>query len=240
MPATPVIRLAHLGKHYETRAGPVPVLKDVNLDIEPAEFVAIMGPSGSGKSTLMSILGCLDAPSDGTYVFEGRNVGTLNRDQLADLRNRVIGFVFQGFNLLPRATLLDNVALPLVYAGIVKSERLARARQMLERVGLGPYTASFPDQVSGGQQQRAAIARALINRPRLILADEPTGNLDTRTSQEIMGLLRQLNADGGITVVLVTHDPDIAAHAMRLVHLVDGQVAEDGPLRRRVAGSRAR
>ena len=216
------------------------MLKDVNLDIGPAEFVAIMGPSGSGKSTLMSILGCLDAPSDGIYVFEGRDVGALNRDQLADLRNRVIGFVFQGFNLLPRATLLDNVALPLVYAGVGKSERLARARQMLERVGLGPYTASFPDQISGGQQQRAAIARALINRPRLILADEPTGNLDTRTSQEIMGLLRQLNADGGITVVLVTHDPDIAAHAMRLVHLVDGQVAEDGPLRRRVAGSRAR
>ena len=240
MPAAPVIRLAHLGKHYETRAGPVPVLTDVNLDIGPAEFVAIMGPSGSGKSTLMSILGCLDAPSDGTYVLEGRDVGALSRDQLADLRNRVIGFVFQGFNLLPRATLLDNVALPLVYAGVGKSERLARARQMLERVGLGPYTASFPDQVSGGQQQRAAIARALINRPRLILADEPTGNLDTRTSQEIMGLLRQLNADGGITVVLVTHDPDIAAHAMRLVHLVDGQVAEDGPLRRRVAGSRAR
>ena len=240
MPAAPVIRLAHLGKHYETRAGPVPVLKDVNLDIGPAEFVAIMGPSGSGKSTLMSILGCLDAPSDGTYVFEGRDVGALSRDQLADLRNRVIGFVFQGFNLLPRATTLDNVALPLVYAGVGKSERLATARQMLERVGLGPYTASFPDQISGGQQQRAAIARALINRPRLILADEPTGNLDTRTSQEIMGLLRQLNADGGITVVLVTHDPDIAAHAMRLVHLVDGQVADDGPLRRRVAGSRAR
>jgi len=240
MPAAPVIRLAHLGKHYETRAGPVPVLTDVNLDIGPAEFVAIMGPSGSGKSTLMSILGCLDAPSDGTYVFEGRDVGALSRDQLADLRNRVIGFVFQGFNLLPRATTLDNVALPLVYAGVGKSERLARARQMLERVGLGPYAASFPDQISGGQQQRAAIARALINRPRLILADEPTGNLDTRTSQEIMGLLRQLNADGGITVVLVTHDPDIAAHAMRLVHLVDGQVAEDGPLRRRVAGSRAR
>jgi len=240
MPAAPVIRLAHLGKHYETRAGPVPVLKDVNLDIGPAEFVAIMGPSGSGKSTLMSILGCLDAPSDGTYVLEGRDVGALSGDQLADLRNRVIGFVFQGFNLLPRATTLDNVALPLVYAGVGKSERLATARQMLERVGLGPYTASFPDQISGGQQQRAAIARALINRPRLILADEPTGNLDTRTSQEIMGLLRQLNADGGITVVLVTHDPDIAAHAMRLVHLVDGQVAEDGPLRRRVAGSRAR
>jgi len=240
MPAAPVIRLAHLGKHYETRAGPVPVLKDVNLDIGPAEFVAIMGPSGSGKSTLMSILGCLDAPSDGTYVLEGRDVGALSRDQLADLRNRVIGFVFQGFNLLPRATLLDNVALPLVYAGVGKSERLPRARLMLERVGLRSYTASFPDQVSGGQQQRAAIARALINHPRLILADEPTGNLDTRTSQEIMGLLRQLNADGGITVVLVTHDPDIAAHAMRLVHLVDGQVADDGPLRRRVAGSRAR
>ena len=239
MRAAPVIRLAHLGKRYETRAGPVPVLKDVNLDIGRAEFVAIMGPSGSGKSTLMSILGCLDAPSDGTYVFEGREVGALSRDQLADLRNRVIGFVFQGFNLLPRATLLDNVALPLVYAGVGKSERLPRARLMLERVGLGSYTASFPDQVSGGQQQRAAIARALINHPRLILADEPTGNLDTRTSQEIMGLLQQLNAEEGITVVLVTHDLDIAAHAMRLVHLVDGQVAEDGPLPRRVAGSRA-
>ena len=238
MPAAPVIRLAHLGKHYETRAGPVPVLKDVNLDIGPAEFVAIMGPSGSGKSTLMSILGCLDAPSDGTYVLEGRDVGALSRDQLADLRNRVIGFVFQGFNLLPRATTLDNVALPLVYAGVGKSERLARARQMLERVGLGAHTASLPDQISGGQRQRVAIARALINRPRLILADEPTGNLDTRTSQEIMSLLRQLNADEGITVVLVTHDPDVAAHAKRLVHLVDGQVAHDGPLLRRMAGQR--
>ncbi len=240
MPGAPFIRLTHLGKHYETRAGPVPVLKDVNLDIEPAEFVAIMGPSGSGKSTLMSILGCLDAQSGGTYALEGRDVGTLSRDQLADLRNRVIGFVFQGFNLLPRATLLNNVALPLVYARVGRSERLARAREMLERVGLGPYTASLPDQISGGQQQRVAIARALINRPRLILADEPTGNLDTRTGQEIMGLLRQLNADEGITVVLVTHDPDIAAHAQRLVHLVDGQVAEDGPLPRRAAGSRAR
>ena len=152
----------------------------------------------------------------------------------------MIGFVFQGFNLLPRITLLDNVALPLVYAGVGKSERPLRARYMLERVGLGPYTASLPDQVSGGQQQRVAIARALVNRPRLILADEPTGNLDTRTSQEIMSLLRQLNADEGITVVLVTHDPDIATHAQRLVHLVDGQVAEDGPLPRRAAGSRAR
>ena len=215
------------------------MLKDVNLDIGPAEFVTIMGPSGSGKSTLMNILGCLDAQSGGTYVFEGRDVIALNRDQLADLRNRVIGFVFQGFNLLPRATLLDNVALPLVYAGVGKSERLPRARLMLERVGLRSYTASFPDQVSGGQQQRAAIARALINHPRLILADEPTGNLDTRTGQEIMGLLRRLNAEEGITVVLVTHDPDIAAHAMRLVHLVDGQVVQDGPLPRRVAGSRA-
>ena len=214
------------------------MLKDVNLDIGPAEFVTIMGPSGSGKSTLMNILGCLDASSGGTCVFEGRDVAALNRDQLADLRNRVMGFVFQGFNLLPRITLLDNVALPLVYAGVGKSERPLRARYMLERVGLGPYTASLPDQVSGGQQQRVAIARALVNRPRLILADEPTGNLDTRTSQEIMSLLRQLNADEGITVVLVTHDPDVAAHAKRLVHLVDGQVAHDGPLLRRMAGQR--
>ena len=215
------------------------MLKDVNLDIGPAEFVTIMGPSGSGKSTLMNILGCLDAQSGGTYVFEGCDVIALNRDQLADLRNRVIGFVFQGFNLLPRATLLDNVALPLVYAGVGKSERLLRAGRMLERVGLGPYAASLPSQISGGQQQRVAIARALVNRPRLILADEPTGNLDRRTSQEIMGLLRQLNAEEGITIVLVTHDPDVAAHARRLVHLVDGQVAEDGPLPRRAAGSRA-
>ena len=239
MPGAPFIRLTHLGKHYETRAGPVPVLKDVNLDIEPAEFVAIMGPSGSGKSTLMNILGCLDAPSGGTYVFEGRDVGALNRDQLADLRNRAIGFVFQGFNLLPRATLLDNVALPLVYAGVGKSERLRRAGRMLERVGLGPYAASLPSQISGGQQQRVAIARALVNRPRLILADEPTGNLDRRTGQEIMGLLQHLNAEEGITIVLVTHDRDIAAHARRLVHLVDGKVAHDGPLPRRVPGPRA-
>ena len=150
----------------------------------------------------------------------------------------MIGFVFQGFNLLARATLLDNVALPLVYAGVGKSERRLRARQMLERVGLGAHTASLPDQISGGLRQRVAIARALINRPRLILADEPTGNLDTRTSQEVMGLLRQLNAEEGITVVLVTHDPDIAAQSKRLVHLVDGQVAHDGPLLRRVAGRR--
>ena len=239
MPAEPVIRLAHLGKHYETGAGPVPVLTDVNLDIEPAEFVAIMGPSGSGKSTLMNILGCLDAQSSGTYEFEGRDVGALNREQLADLRNRAIGFVFQGFNLLPRATLLDNVALPLVYAGVGKSERLPRAGRMLEHVGLGPYAASLPGQISGGQQQRVAIARALVNRPRLILADEPTGNLDRRTSQEIMGLLRQLNAEEGITIVLVTHDPDIAANAGRLVQLVDGQVAHDGQLPRRVPGRRS-
>ena len=230
MPAAPAIRLTHLGKDYETRAGPTPALKDVSLDIGPAEFVAIMGPSGSGKSTLMNILGCLDEQSAGTYMFEGRDVGALNRDQLAELRNRVIGFVFQSYNLLPRATLLDNVALPLVYAGVGRSERLSRGRQVLERVGLGAHAASMPDQVSGGQQQRAAIARALINHPRVLLADEPTGNLDTRTSREIMGLVRQLNAEEGITVVLVTHDLDIAAHAKRLVHLVDGQVARDSPL----------
>jgi putative ABC transport system ATP-binding protein len=230
MPRSSAIRLTHVGKHYESRAGPTPVLKDVSLDIGPAEFVAIMGPSGSGKSTLMNILGCLDAQSAGTYMFEGRDVGALNRDQLAELRNGVIGFVFQGFNLLPRANLQDNVALPLVYAGVSRSERLTRARQMLERVGLGPHATSLPDQVSGGQQQRAAIARALINHPRLLLADEPTGNLDTRTSREIMGLLRQLNAEEAITVVLVTHDPDVAVQAKRLVHLVDGQVTRDSPL----------
>ena len=238
MLAAPVIRLTHLGKHYETRAGPVPVLRDLTLEIGPGEFVAIMGPSGSGKSTLMSILGCLDAASEGSYQFEGRDVGVLGRHQLAALRNQVIGFVFQGFNLLARASLLDNVALPLVYAGVGPSERHRKARSMLERVGLGRYEALLPDQISGGQQQRVAIARALVNHPRLILADEPTGNLDTRTGHEIMDLFRRLNADQRITIVLVTHDRDIAAYASRLVHLVDGQVAHDDPVLRRVAGGR--
>ncbi len=224
----PIIRIEGLYKEYETDAGPVPVLKGIDLSIDPGEFVAIMGPSGSGKSTFMNILGCLDVPTRGKYIINGRDVGTLNADQLAHLRNEVIGFVFQGFNLLPRANLEDNVSLPLVYGDVQKSERIARANDMLEKVGLAQYSKSLPNQISGGQQQRVAIARALVNRPKLILADEPTGNLDTRTSGEIMSLFRQLNETDGITVVLVTHEPDIATYAKRLVKFLDGSLIYDG------------
>jgi putative ABC transport system ATP-binding protein len=217
-----------LCKQYETAAGAVPVLKDVSLTITPGEFVAVMGPSGSGKSTFMNILGCLDVPTSGAYVLNGQDTGTLNVDQLAHLRNEVIGFVFQGFNLLPRANLEDNVALPLVYRGVTKTARTTQAIEMLEKVGLKGYGNSMSNQISGGQQQRAAIARALVNRPRLILADEPTGNLDTATSREIMNLFTRLNKEDGITIVLVTHEHDIAAHAKRLVRFVDGRIVHDG------------
>jgi putative ABC transport system ATP-binding protein len=222
-----VIRIEGLYKAYETAAGPVPVLKGIDLVIEPGEFVAIMGPSGSGKSTFMNILGCLDVPTGGRYILNGRDVGSLNTDQLARLRNEVIGFVFQGFNLLPRANLEDNVSLPLVYCNAPKAERHRRANEMLEKVGLARYAKSAPNQISGGQQQRVAIARALVNHPKLILADEPTGNLDTRTSGEIMHIFRTLNEEG-ITIVLVTHEPDIATYAKRLVKFVDGNLTYDG------------
>lgn len=225
-----VIRIEHLYKEYVTDAGPVPVLKDVSLAVAPGEFVAVMGPSGSGKSTFMNILGCLDVATSGGYVLGGRDVGTLNKDELAHLRNQVIGFVFQGFNLLPRTNLEDNVALPLIYCGTPRGERLARAHEMLTMVGLGAYHRSRPNQISGGQQQRVAIARALVTRPRLILADEPTGNLDTATSREIMALFTELNQRDGITIVLITHEPDIAAYAQRLVRLADGRVIYDGPI----------
>jgi putative ABC transport system ATP-binding protein len=225
-----VIRIEHLFKQYETEAGAVPVLKDVSVTIAPGEFVAVMGPSGSGKSTFMNILGCLDVATAGSYVLNGRDVGTLDNDQLAHLRNQVIGFVFQGFNLLPRANLEDNVALPLIYRGVPHEQRLAAAREMLAKVGLDAHRGSRPNQISGGQQQRVAIARALVNRPRLILADEPTGNLDTATSREIMRLFAELNERDGITIVLVTHEPDIAAYAHRLVRLADGRVVYDGPV----------
>jgi putative ABC transport system ATP-binding protein len=223
-----VIRVEHLHKSYETEAGVFPVLKDVNLAIGRGEFVAIMGPSGSGKSTFMNIVGCLDQPTEGRYFLDGNDTGHMDSDQLAALRNRIIGFVFQGFNLLPRAHLIDNVALPLVYAGVARAERQARAMEMLERVGLGSHMRSFPNQISGGQQQRVAIARALANRPSLLLADEPTGNLDSATSREIMELFTSLNREQGITVVLVTHERDVAAYAGRLVRFLDGRVAHDG------------
>ena len=222
-----LIRIEHLCKQYETGAGPVPVLKDVNLEVRRAEFAAIMGPSGSGKSTFMNILGCLDLPTSGRYLLDGRDVGALDADQLAHLRNTTIGFVFQGFNLLPRATISENVALPLVYAGIGREERARKALALIAKVGLASYSRYTPSQISGGQQQRVAIARAMINEPELILADEPTGNLDMKTSHEIMELFTRLNADG-ITVVLVTHEFDIAAYAKRLIRFVDGQITHDG------------
>lgn len=230
--AETVIAVQGLRKTYYTEAGPVPVLHGVDFRMESGEFVAVMGPSGSGKSTFMNILGCLDLASEGDYRLAGEKVSELNPDQLAGLRNRVIGFVFQGFNLLPRANLLDNVALPLVYAGVPRDLRHARAARMLEKVGLGKYGHVRPNQISGGQQQRVAIARALIGEPRLILADEPTGNLDSQTGEEIMTLFCRLN-DEGVSIVLVTHEADIAEHARRLVRFHDGLIVEDAPVSQR-------
>jgi putative ABC transport system ATP-binding protein len=224
--AEPVIRVIGLGKSYETAAGMFPALRGVDLEVDPGEYIAIMGPSGSGKSTFMNLLGCLDTPTAGDYFLAGRNVAHMAKDALASLRNRTLGFVFQGFNLLPRMSLLDNVALPLVYSGTGKDERRAAARAVLQKVGLGQYADSLPSRISGGQQQRVAIARALVNKPRLILADEPTGNLDSHTSEEIMAFFGELNREG-ITVVLVTHEPDIAAHARRQVRFLDGQIVSD-------------
>ncbi len=204
------------------------VLFDVNLSISQGEFVAIMGHSGSGKSTLMNILGCLDTPTSGHYWLSGRDIASLTDDELARERNRNIGFVFQGFNLLKRMTALDNVATPLLYAGVSRAESRKRALELLHRTGLGKFAAYQPTQLSGGQQQRVAISRALVNNPQLILADEPTGNLDTQTSREIMAIFQQLNREQGITIVLVTHEDDIAACTQRLVRLQDGRVVHDG------------
>ena len=222
----PVIRVAGLSKSYETAAGLFPALRGVDLGIDAGEYLAIMGPSGSGKSTFMNLLGCLDTPTTGDYFLAGENVAHMEKAALARLRNRTLGFVFQGFNLLPRMSLQDNVALPLVYAGIDKDTRREKARQLLDKVGLGKCAESLPNRISGGQQQRVAIARALVNEPRLILADEPTGNLDSHTSEEIMRLFGDLNAEG-ITIVLVTHEQDIAAHCKRQVRFLDGQIVSD-------------
>ena len=221
-----VIEVRNIYKDYQTAAGAFPVLKDVNLTIERGDYVAIMGPSGSGKSTFMNILGCLDRPTAGEYFLDGHQVSTLSGNALAQLRNKTIGFVFQGFNLLARSNLLDNVSLPLVYSGVDKKTRHERAEQVLIKVGLGKYLNSRPSQISGGQQQRVAIARALVNEPRLILADEPTGNLDSKTSEEIMQLFDSLNKEG-ISIVLVTHETDIAEHAKRQVRFLDGKIVHD-------------
>lgn len=221
-----VIEIQGLYKDYDTAAGIFPVLKDVNLTIDDGEYVAIMGPSGSGKSTFMNILGCLDRPTKGEYMLDGHSVKSLSSNELAKLRNKTIGFVFQGFNLLARSTLVENVSLPLVYAEDQKELRSKIAKNILERMGLGNYFDSKPSQISGGQQQRVAIARALVNQPRIILADEPTGNLDSKTSDEIMKIFDELNQIGN-TIIIVTHENDIADHASRQVRFLDGKIVED-------------
>jgi putative ABC transport system ATP-binding protein len=222
----PLISVSGLSKYYLEN---MPVLKDINFSIDSGEFVAIMGHSGSGKSTLMNILGCLDTATDGYYYLEGRDTAALSSDELAVLRNRLIGFVFQGFNLLPRSSILDNIGLPLLYAGKSKAERREQALLMLDRVGLAGFGERKPNQLSGGQQQRVAIARALVTDPKLILADEPTGNLDTQTGEDIMKIFHILNEKHNITIILVTHEADIAAHAKRLIRVVDGRIASDQP-----------
>ena len=226
-----LVELIDVQKSYFSNRVETPVLHGINVSMQRGDFVAVMGQSGSGKSTLMNILGCLDTPTSGDYRLAGSAVNTLSRAELAGLRNRTIGFVFQSFNLLKRMTVLDNVALPLIYARVSRSAARQRAMLQLEKVGLGDYAQRQPNQLSGGQQQRVAIARALVADPPLILADEPTGNLDTRTSTDIMAVLTELNGEQMQSIILVTHEPDIAAYAKRLVRLKDGRVLYDGPSR---------
>jgi putative ABC transport system ATP-binding protein len=230
-PAGPlVIEIDGVTKLYKMGAETIHALRGVALQIRRNEYLAIMGPSGSGKSTLMNMLGCLDTPTDGRYEFSGKNVATMVDDELAEIRNREIGFVFQTFNLLPRSDALHNVELPLIYAGISKHERIERAREALDNVGLGERLHHRPNELSGGQRQRVAIARALVTRPSIILADEPTGNLDSKTGVEIMNLFEQLYEQGN-TLIVVTHEEDIAQHARRIVRLRDGLIESDGPSR---------
>lgn len=222
-----LIELVDITKSYPLGDGDLQILKGINLQIEMGEFVAIMGPSGSGKSTLMNILGCLDKPSSGTYSLDGRRVDGLSSDELAEIRNQKIGFVFQGFNLLSRTTALENVELPMVYANISAVERRKRAETALEKVGLKERLHHQPNQLSGGQQQRVAIARAIVNNAPIIFADEPTGNLDTKMSVEIMKLFRELNEESERTIILVTHEEDIARYAKRIIKIVDGEIHSD-------------
>jgi putative ABC transport system ATP-binding protein len=224
--APAVIRVEEVHKYYDLGETKVHALRGVDLQVAPGEFVAIMGSSGSGKSTFMNMLGCLDKPTSGRYLLDGTDVAQLEKKDLAKIRNRKLGFVFQGFNLLARTTALENVELPTLYAQLDKDERTKRAKEALEMVGLGQRLDHFPSQLSGGQQQRVAIARALVNKPSILLADEPTGNLDSRTSVEIMQIFQELN-DSGLTIVLVTHEPDIAQYAKRIVVFRDGKIRKD-------------
>jgi putative ABC transport system ATP-binding protein len=222
--AAPLLEIRELHKAYLLDGVSIQALRGVDLSVEAGEFVSIMGPSGSGKSTLMHILGCLDIPDSGSYRLQGQDVTRMQGDQLAELRNREIGFVFQNFNLLPRTSALENVETPLIYAGVGKCERRQRAREALERMGLGERLYHLPNQLSGGQAQRVAIARALVTSPALLLADEPTGNVDTATSDEIMTLLDELNRRDGLTILLITHEPEVADHARRQLFLRDGRL----------------
>ncbi|AHF15549.1 ABC transporter ATP-binding protein [Niabella soli] len=235
--ATSIIHISNLGKSYFMGQQELPVLKGITLNINKNEYVALMGPSGSGKSTLMNILGCLDTPTSGTYVLNAKDVSKMDDNSLAEVRNKEIGFVFQQFNLLPRLTALENVALPLIYAGIRKSERNEKALQMLDLVNLTDRSHHKPNELSGGQCQRVAIARALVNDPSLILADEPTGNLDSKTSYEIMDIFTRIHSNGN-TVVLVTHEEDIARYAHRIVRLRDGVIESDLAVEREAAVNR--
>ncbi len=229
----PTIRLEGVHKTYDLGEIQVPALRGVSMEIYPGEFVAVMGASGSGKSTLMNIVGCLDKPSRGQYFLDGKDVSGLTKDELAKIRSQKIGFVFQQFNLLSRTSALENVELPTIYAGVAIKERERRAEEALKRVGLSDRAGHFPSQLSGGQQQRVAIARALVNNPSLLLADEPTGNLDSRTSIEIMDILQNLNDQHGLTVVIVTHEPDIAQFAKRALEFRDGKMKKDVLIHRR-------
>lgn len=224
--ANPLIKITNIKRNFVLGNEIVYVLKGIDLEINKGEYVALMGPSGSGKSTLMNLLGCLDTPTSGTYILNGKDVSQMKDDELAGIRNKEIGFVFQTFNLLPRTTALDNVALPMIYAGHSKSERIVRATEVLKQVNLEDRMDHQPNQLSGGQRQRVAIARALVNKPSIILADEPTGNLDSKTSVEIMKLFGDIHANGN-TVILVTHEEDIAAYAHRVIRLRDGLIESD-------------
>lgn len=228
-----IIQIENLTKIYDTGSIQVEALKSVSLNVDKNEYVAIMGASGSGKSTLMNIIGCLDRMTSGKYILDGEDVSKLNDTQLAEIRNKKIGFVFQAFNLLPRLTALGNVELPMIYAGIPGSQRYKRAKEALEKVGLGDRIHHRPNELSGGQKQRVAIARALVNNPAILLADEPTGNLDTKSSIEIMDIFESLNEEG-VTIVMVTHEADIAAHTKRNVVFRDGEIISDNPVKNRV------